>query len=209
MVAGELRAAARQGAYDAARAAALSGVPTRTLYDWKDRGIVVPSVRSSRVMLWSYEDLLTLRLVRWLREDKPDAIASSMRQVREALDAFGDDLWSEEDASTLVVGSDGTVVHRERGVTPSGQAVVDGMLDLFASYEGAVDLRQPRPRLRIVPGRCAGEIHLQGSRLTSLTVHALARRGYSDDHIATLYPHESVEALAEACDLEHTLELAA
>lgn len=100
-------------------------------------------------------------------------------------------------------------MHRDRAVTSSGQGVVEGVLDLFASHEGGIDLRQPRPHLRLVPGRCAGEVHLQGSRLTSLTVHALARRGYSNDQIVALYPHESAEALAEARELETSLELAA
>jgi len=68
-----------------------------------------------------------------------------------------------------------------------------------------VDLRVPRPRLRIVPGKVAGEPHLVGSRLTTRTVAGLAVRGLSVAQIAVLYPHEEPEALAEAVELERSL----
>jgi uncharacterized protein (DUF433 family) len=68
-----------------------------------------------------------------------------------------------------------------------------------------VDLRAPRPRLRIVPGKVAGEPHLVGSRLTTRTVAALAARGFSAEQIAALYMHEDPAALAEAVELERSL----
>ena len=58
------------GCYEAARAAALSGVPTRTVYDWATKGIVVPSVSPVQEKLWSFADLMSLRIVAWLREKK-------------------------------------------------------------------------------------------------------------------------------------------
>lgn len=67
------------------------------------------------------------------------------------------------------------------------------------------DLRRPREHLRILPGKCAGEPHLDGSRLTTVTIAALAGRGYSLDDVTRLYPDDSRESLAEAIDLEHSL----
>ncbi len=82
-------------------------------------------------------------------------------------------------------------------------------LDLLGPFEGTdgggPDLRQPRAHLRIVPGKCAGEPHLAGSRLTTLTVAALAERGFGIDDIARLYPDEDVASLAEAIELERSL----
>ena len=59
-------------AYTADRAAALAGVPLSTLHYWSRSGIWVPSVSSVKVKRWSYSDLLALRLIDWLRRDKPD-----------------------------------------------------------------------------------------------------------------------------------------
>src|SRR6266568_3497110 len=84
-------------AYPADRAAALAGVPVSTLHYWSRSGIWVPSVSSVRVKRWSYSDLLALRLIDWLRRDKPDLKLpkTSMPKIRAALQAverFGDEL---------------------------------------------------------------------------------------------------------------------
>ena len=202
------------GAYEAPRAAALSGVPLSTVYDWARKGVVVPSISPAREKLWSYGDLLTLRLVRWLRLDKPDAARrTAMSEVRQALERFGDDLWREtergEDRPTIAVAADGTVFHIERRETADGQQALEGTLDLFAPYGGGVDLRQPAEHLRIAPGRCSGEPHLAGTRLTTRTVASLAERGYDTGMIAQLYPDEDVEGLREALSLEEKLAGAA
>ncbi|MCL2464549.1 MAG: hypothetical protein FWF28_05725, partial [Micrococcales bacterium] len=65
--AGSLLSAAVSGCYEASRAAALSGVPKSTLYEWARRRVVVPSVSPEREKLWSYADLMALRIVSWLR----------------------------------------------------------------------------------------------------------------------------------------------
>lgn len=198
------------GAYEAPRAAALSGVPLSTVYDWARKGVVVPSISPEREKLWSYGDLLTLRLVRWLRLEKPEeARRTAMSEVRQVLDRFGDDLWREtergEDRPTIAVAADGTVFHVERRESADGQRALEGTLDLFAPYHGGVDLREPAEHLRIAPGRCSGEPHLVGTRLTTRTVASLAGRGYDIDMIAQLYPEEDVEGLREALSLEEKL----
>jgi hypothetical protein len=85
-----LAKSASDGCYEAARAAALSGVPKTTVYWWARQGIVVPSVSPVREKLWSYSDLMALRVVSWLRHPKAagndvDLPASPMPKVRKAL----------------------------------------------------------------------------------------------------------------------------
>ena len=207
------------GCYDARRTAALSGVPRSTVYDWARKGVVVPSISPEREKLWSYADLMALRIVSWLRHPKrlDDDVrpASAMRHVREALvrlDEQGLDLWDgRAGASPLYVDLTGEILI----VTPhgphdlSGQGVLPEWLDLLGPFEGTdgagPDLRRPREHLRIVPGKCAGEPHLDGSRLTTVTIAALAGRGYTLDDVARLYPDETRESLAEAIDLERSL----
>lgn len=202
------------GAYDARRSAALSGVPLSTVYDWARKGVVQPSISAQREKLWSYGDLLTLRLVRWLRLDKPEAASSKMTDVRAALERYQSELWRDdvpgEGRATLAVARDGTIVHVPRSETVHGQQVVRGdLLDLFAPYETGVDLREPSPRLRIAPGHVGGEPHLVGTRLTTRTIAALISRGYSTGLIQELYPRDDPEALVEAIDLEQRLAAAA
>ena len=92
--------AAEEGCYEARRAAALTGVPVSTVYYWAKTGVVVPSISPVREKLWSYADLLCLRIVSWLRRPKDlregMVPATAMRQVRETLvflDRHGLDLW--------------------------------------------------------------------------------------------------------------------
>ena len=207
------------GCYDARRTAALSGIPRSTVYDWARKGVVVPSISPEREKLWSYADLMALRIVSWLRH--PKALdgdvrpASAMRHVREALvqlDEQGLDLWDgRAGASPLFVDPTGKIVIDTPAATHdlSGQGVLPGWLDLLGVFEGSdgagPDLRRPREHLRIVPGKCAGEPHIDGSRLTTVTVAALSGRGYTLDDVARLYPDESRQSLEEAIDLERSL----
>jgi uncharacterized protein (DUF433 family) len=67
------------------------------------------------------------------------------------------------------------------------------------------DLLCPRPALRIVPGKLGGEPHLAGTRLTTRSVAALARRGLDPGQIAGLFPDHAKGAIAEAIELERQL----
>ena len=135
--------------------------------------------------------------------------------VREALvqlDQQGLDLWDgQAGASPLYVDPTGRIiiVTLDAAHDLSGQGVLSDWLDLLGTFEGTdgdgPDLRRPRERLRNVPGKCAGEPHLEGSRLTTTTIAALASRGYTLDDVARLYPDASRESLAEAIDLERSL----
>jgi DNA-binding transcriptional MerR regulator/uncharacterized protein (DUF433 family) len=202
------------GHYEAIRAAALAGVPLSTLYHWARDGVVTPSISATREKLWSYRDLLTLRLVRWLRTDKIDVARTTMADVRRMLDQLSDELWAVDqlgrDIPTVKVTRSGQVI---RVIGPAetllGQRVFEGdAFDLFAPFDAGPDLRVPRRHLRIVPGKVAGEPHLAHSRLTSCDVAGLSRRGFTLEEISELYPDEVPQALSEAIDLEASLRAA-
>lgn len=203
-----------RGCYEAVRAAALSGVPMRTVYYWAEHGIVVPSISPVREKLWSYGDLLTLRLVDWLRQPKSveevdeDFARSSMSDIRRMLAQVGDALWAAgsegEERPTVAVDRSGRIFSVEPLGTLEGQQALE-VLDLLAPFgDNGPDLRQPRPHLRIVPGKVAGEPHLQHSRMTTRTVGALAQR-FTFEQIAAMYPDEDPTGLREAIDLERQL----
>lgn len=209
-----------EGCYEAERAAQLAGVSSSTVYEWARIGLVVPSISEVQPMLWSYADLMELRIVAWLRHAKRDAgvPASPMRQVRDALDTLrnrGVELWSPADdggRTPLAVDRSGRVFVRDAdGVRDAtGQGVLsDDLLDVLGPFDAGdtwgPDLRRPAPHLRIVAAKLGGEPHLDGTRLTTRAVAALAARGLTVEAISRLLPTHDVDALAEAVELERRL----
>ena len=207
------------GCYDARRAAALSGVPASTVYYWAREDVVVPTVSPARQKLWSYADLMALRIVYWLRHPKRGQAgmvpASPMPQVREALDELesrGLDIWAEhhDESGTLLVNIDGRV-HLADGWAAGmhGQMSLVPMLDLLGPFgigdHLGPDLIRPRPGLRIVPGKVSGEPHLVGSRITTRSVAALYRRFGDLGAVAGLYPEAGPETIEQAIQLESAL----
>jgi uncharacterized protein (DUF433 family) len=214
--------AATSGCYEASRAAALSGVPKSTLYYWARKGIVVPSVSPIQEKLWSYADLIGLRAVAWLRrpkmqgDDEDELLpASPMTRVRGALsllDRSGVDLWSDFSQSSLLVDQkggifvdDGNSMRDVRGNVVLPQEHMFGLTGPIAlgDFVGP-DLVRPRAHLRIVPDKVAGEPHVEGTRITTKTLAALARRGYQGEAIAEMYMLDP-EFVYEAVDLERQL----
>jgi uncharacterized protein (DUF433 family) len=208
------------GAYTADRAAALSGVPKSTIHYWARRGHLVPTVSAERVKLWSYTDLLALRTIYWLRQPKRTheghAIpASTMPAVRRALQALRElDLCLfEGDRPLVVVDRSGEVLLDPQGgtlQTAGGQLVERELLDVVAPFESAEglngpDLTSPRAHLRIVPQKLAGSPHVDGTRIETRVLAALADRGYEAVQIAAFYPAVRLQVIEEALDLERQL----
>lgn len=209
------------GCYEAHRAAELAGVPKSTVYDWARKGVIVPSISETRIKLWSYADLMALRITYWLRKPKGDVRATPMRQVRSALDQLeGMDLriWDPDTATSPVLvdrrgvlhlrQSDGSIADLD-GRVPIDESWLDPLQPFGEAGLRGPDLIRPRPHLRIVPGKVSGEPHLLGSRLTTLTVSALSRRGFPLARIIEMYPHEDQEGIREAIDLEQEITQAA
>ncbi len=216
---------ASAGCYDARRAAVLSGVPKRTVYDWARKKVVVPGISPEQEKLWSYADLMALRIVSWLRQPKSESSsgrlpASLMSQVREALtqlDRMNLNIWSgsEPDSSRLVVDQRGDIfIHTSAGfVDLRGNNALPheqrfGLLGPFQTRgQQGPDLVRPRPHLRIVPERVAGEPHVENTRLTTRTLAGLASRGFTVGRIAAMYDVTEI-VVDEAVELEEQLSAA-
>lgn len=207
-------------AYTTDRAASLAGVPSRTLYYWAKTELVLPSVSRHRVMRWSYADLLLIRLVDWLRQDKPDlrVAKTSMAKIRMTLDRAAD-LGERLLGRGVVVYVDQRgclVLEMEEMLTiplqqGSFQRLLDTKVNLVEAFTvrpglRGPDLIQPRPTLRIVPGKLSGEPHAEGTRIPTNMVAALASQEFDSDKIRELYPALTSENIAEALELEEQLE---
>ena len=179
--------AAFEGCYEGSRAAALSGVPVSTVYLWARTGVVKPSVSPTKIKLWSYADLMALRIVYWLRHPKNHPkkgqssyiAASPMQRVRDGLaelERHGLDIWddsgSHPDSPLRVDSSANIFVVDENVARLGGQQPLTGMLDLLGPFESdgrwGPDLVRPRPNLRIIPAGCLAS-------LTSLVPESLHR----------------------------------
>ena len=207
-------------AYIADRAAAMAGIPLSTLHYWAREGIWTPSVSQVRVKRWSYADLLGLRLIDWLRQDKPEVHIprTPMAAIRRALGSV--ELFSEhlrEHSLRVWVDRRGGIVLGLKSAVfvplKSGllQTLMDTEVDLIDAFESrsglkAPNLVTPRPTLRIIPGKLSGEPHVENTRIPTIIVATAARRGFRADQIRELYPSLSQVNIHEALDLEDQLE---
>jgi len=211
-----------EGVYPAQRASQLSGVPVSTVHYWARTNLVVPSISPVREKFWSFADLLALRVVSWLRHAKRHEdqafLRSTMPDVRIALSDLasrGRQLFDVDENGirrcVLLASPSGQIAIADRGtLRASGSPQLLAPLDILAEYRVELDsvgpdLVVPRPHLRIVPGKLAGEPHLQGSRIATSVISGLSREGYSQPQIAALYPQADREAIAEAIEFEGSL----
>ena len=207
-----------RGVYDACRAAALAGVPLRTLNDWTKQALHRPSLSPHpRVRRCSWSDLLALRAVDWLRRTKhlSDFRTEPFRNIHQALQDLEKEGPSREVARALAVSPRGEVLmlpERDLAVrtTPDRRTASPDVLPLIAPYGASgPDLLEPRPLLRIIPGKLHGEPHVIDTRIASAALYALHQSGYTEPRILEMYPDVSSEALRQAIDLEQSLQASA
>ncbi len=140
-----------------------------------------------------------------------------MSQVRLALAALREmdqDLWAPGANPVVAVDRSGKVVLDPSG-TPeelSGQSLIANpeLLNLVLPFESEEGMRgpnlvEPRPTLRIVPGKLGGEPHVARSRVETRALAALARRGMGSSNIVRLFPALEEAAVLDAIDLEDQL----
>jgi hypothetical protein len=149
------------------------------------------------VKLRSYIDLMGLRTIYWLRKRKLsheglDIPATTMPAVRRALSELAKldlALWTDNDGPSMRVDPGGQIFILTTPV--SRTFVVDpDLFDLSRPFDTKLargpDLHAPRPHLRIGPGKLSGSPNIAHSRIETLTVAALAGRGYDTQKIERL-----------------------
>lgn len=202
-----------RGVYDAQRASALAGVPKSTLHFWARRGLYVPSISPEpRTRLWSWSDLLALRAIDWFRKGKGSNKKVSIPQIRQALGELVDfGIPREKLYHVIAVSEAGELFFRldntDIRARPGRQVGLSNVLHLVRPYDDiAPDLLEPRPLLRIIPGKLHGEPHLLNTRIPSAVIYALHEMGYGTRTIQEMYPEAPYEALEDAIDFERSLQ---
>lgn len=209
-----------KGSYTADRAAALSGVPKSTVHYWARNAILTPSVSAERVKLWSYPDLMALRIIYWLRHGKThdsgaEVPPSTMPRIREALAQLQEldlTLWTEEDGPSVTVDLNGNVLVASAPAPEAAKrqrTMQHGVFDVLAPLKTETalgpNLHRPSAKIRIVPGKLGGAPHLVGTRLESQALASLAFGGVDTPLIYKLYPDFDSEAIDQAIVLETQL----
>lgn len=192
-------------------AVALSGATVDQLAYWRrpthsQPALLEPFAKRSGRYLYSWADVIALRSIVFLRQEK------SLPRIRKAVQTLRNleaDEWEHLSRYKLAATGDSIVV-----LTPSG-AVLDvgshpgtilsevlmrDVLDAFRTADGrrVSALPAPRPKLSVNPDVLGGYPVVAGTRVPYDVVAGLAEDGYSDAEIVELYPSVKPGAVADA-----------
>ena len=204
-----------RGHYSTSRAAQLSGVPTRTILNWRRNKVYVPDFDSAQAV-WSYRDLILVRMVAWLRQHRipPTRAGKYAHKVRERLTA-GEDI-------RRIMTTHRTAVLDDEIFDPvlgDGFLPYDNLDELLSVFEFQAqvpdlgkqrlwgpDLITPSDHTYISPMVLGGDPCIRRSRIPIVNIHALRHeRGLTTSQIVKLYPRLNPEAVNDAYDLESRL----
>lgn len=208
-----------RGWYSAERAGQLSGVPSRTLYDWAKEGVLPPDYAHARPKGWSYRDLVFVRLLAWLRQKGMERSTAAQR-IWDIREIMAD---SQEQSADLR--SDGAVVllgdeSFDRWTGQQVFEVVAPFLGVFNLLEPIAelgrrklwgpDLLAPSEQTTISPWAMGGEPVVRNTRIPTSGIYALhTNRGLDVSKIVALYPACAPHQVGDAITLESRLRQAA
>lgn len=195
---------------------ALSGVTPSQLRRLHRKGVIRPQTGDGGIALYSFNDILTLRVFAALRPH------ISAQKIDKAFAEFRR-LTQDESAETLAshrFGTDGQTVYTD---LPDDAAAMDlvrypgqmtvftfaQMTSEFRDWKGRVvpDLANPRAHLAVDEHRIGGWPTIRGTRIPYDTIAALASPGdLSGNDIRYYYPGVSDEAIADAVDFDRTVQ---
>lgn len=198
-------------AFSVQLASALSGASVNQLAYWRkttasSEPLLVPSAVKSRRFLYSWADVVALRTIVYLRQEK------SLPRIRTAVGTLArleDEEWNHL-ASYRLIGTAATIIV----LTPEGRlmdlekepgtmledVLMRDVLKSFETVDGRAvpDLSRPKPNLSIDPGVLGGYPVIAGTRVPYDIVAGLADDGYSSADIVELYPSVAAVAVGDA-----------
>ena len=215
-----------QGFYSLAQVSRLAQIPRSTLYEWRERRIIEPSLEVIAVeggeavdYGYSYADLTIIKIMRLLREDRLDltSVGIALQHLYERL---GPPSRGWADAHVYIVG---TKIYAEKQdewdtttATQFGQKVETRMFgDLFTllreqEEEGAILIpKEYLPYVEINPTVMGGEPVIRGTRVPTSILAMLHKKGRSDAQIAKLYRPIPKQTISKAIEYEEFLDRAA
>lgn len=210
-----------RGRYAADRASQLSGVPKSTVYDWRRAKVYEPDFTDASPTMWSYRDLVLLRLLAWLRQggmERPLA-AEKVQLVKSQLSEGVEVQFIHATSTDVVLNGDhgGDVVDDRHNLLPFSDFyrllntfdLLEPIEELRSARRGPIwapDLVTPSQHTFISPWVLAGDPCVERTRIPTSAIHALhVERALPAAAIIELYPGLTVEAANDAIELESRL----
>jgi uncharacterized protein (DUF433 family) len=210
-----------RGRYVAGRAAQLSGVPKSTVYDWRREGVFEPDFTAARPAMWSYRDLVLLRLLAWLRQGGMARRTASKKviSVRDQLSGGADVRFILATPTDVILSAeDGAGFVDERdNLLPSSDFFsllatfdlhepIDELRSVRRGTVWAPDLVTPSAHSFISPWVLAGEPCVERTRIPTSAIYALRTdRALPVEAITALYPGLTADAAEDVIHLERRL----
>jgi uncharacterized protein (DUF433 family) len=192
-------------------ASALSGASVDQLAYWRkatasSEPLLVPSAEKSGRFLYSWADVVALRTIVFLRQEKSlPRIRKAVRTLARLEEADWDHLSSYRligtPATIIVQTQQGRLMDLEKkpGTMLEDVLMKDVLQPFDTSHGRAVpDLSHPKPNLSIDPGVLGGYPVIAGTRVPYDIVAGLAEDGYSGADIVELYPSVAAAAVDDA-----------
>ncbi len=214
-----------QGFYSTPQVSRLARVPVSTLYSWKKRGVIAPSVevvdKDGYVVDegYSYADLTIIKIMRALREDRLDltSVGIALRHMYERLGPPNEG-WS--DASVFIVGrkifAERSDEWRTTSATGFGQKVDTRLFgELFPTLreqeeEGSILVpRDYTAYVEIDPRVMGGQPVVRNTRIPTSMFPILLAKGKSIEDLTRLYHPLSRSIIEKIVEFEKYLDSAA
>ena len=208
------------GFYSTSQVSRLARIPRSTLYDWKARKILRPSVQvmSGNGQVdegYSYADLTIAKLLRALREDRLD-LRSAGIALRHLFDRLGPPREGWHDAHVYIVGNKVFAELPDEWETTTatqfGQKVetrVFGELfPILREQEEKGSILVPSEfshYVEINPAVMGGQPVIRDTRVPTSVLATLAEKGRSLPELADLYAPIEYQAIKAAIDYERSL----
>ena len=210
-----------QGFYSTPQVARLAQVPLSTLYDWKARKIITPSMRvmdgNNQVLDgYSYADLTIIKILRALREDKLDLRHAGIA-LRHLWDRLGQPSHGWADAQVFIVGSRIYAIKEDEWettvATQFGQKIetrfFGDLVDILQETEEEGSLLIPkdyRAYVEIDPTIMGGQPVVYGTRVPTSILGMLRKQGRTVTELAKLYFPIPRKTIAKAIEYESFLD---
>ncbi len=202
-------------------ASVLSGASIDQLAYWrrrtsKDEPLLVPETKRGGRYLYSWADIVALRSIVFLREEK--SLPKIRRAVR-TLRGFEAGQWGHLSEYTLARTSESIYVRRPDGeildLERSPGAILEEVLmaDVLQPFESrgvlVPSFAHPRKHLDVDPDVLDGFPVLRGTRVPFHLVASLAAEGADAAEIIEIYPSVNPDGIDDAKDFAEQVQLAA
>lgn len=204
-----------QGFYSTRQVSRLARVPLRTVYDWKARGVIAPSVRvidakGGTEEGYSYADLAIIKLLRALRVKQLNlrSIVIALRHLFERFGSPNEPGWSN--AHVYILGKNVFAQKPDNWdttlATEYGQKAEMRVLgELFEEEAALLVPRTFSEYVEINLDVMEGQPVIRDTRIPTFMIAMMSEQGAQIDELAELYSPVPVRAIEGAIAFERSL----